>query len=289
MTCMSKIRRVMLCVALLWPFAGMQTSRAQSSGGALEFIARVTPTAARAEPVRQFTFYILTKSYEEIAKEVESRDALPSRDHFIDELKVSAELKAWLKAHDIMDLTMPGLDKAVTPDDVIHVPEFLLAYQRTNSGGVTNGIPKPKFKDADKTEHPEKYEKQHQEYLTALKKFIVAHPETESGMELEMDGVNPQRKWAKLESDQKKRVRRVAPEIAQTKYLVATADTDLDGHGRAGNLAPGSYWISSLNLDVASGDMRVRWDVPITIQPGQTARLELTNLNAVDVHAATTP
>jgi len=35
--------------------------------GTLEINARITPTAARAEPVRQFTFYILTKSYSEIA------------------------------------------------------------------------------------------------------------------------------------------------------------------------------------------------------------------------------
>jgi hypothetical protein len=289
MACMSKACRAVFFVAFLW-FSGLpQPSQAQNANGALEFAARVTPTAARPEPVRQFTFYILTKSYEEIAKDVEAQDALPSRDHFIDELKVSAELKAWLKAHDIMDLTMPGLDKAVTPDDVIHVPEFLLAYQRSNSGGVTNGIPKPKYTEADKTEHPEKYEKQHQEYLAALKKFIVAHPETESGMELELDGVNPQRKWAKLESDQKKRVRRMAPEIAQTKFLVATADTDLEGRGRVANLAAGTYWISSLNLDANAGDMRVRWDVPVTIQAGQTARLNLTNLNAVDARATTTP
>jgi len=252
-------------------------------------VARVTPTAARPEPVRQFTFYILTKSYVEIAKEVEAQDAIPQREKFIEELKVSPELRAWLKAHDIMDLMLPGLDKAVTPDDVIKVPEFLLAYQRSNAGGVTNGIPKPKYKDADKTEHPEKYEKQYQEYLTALKKFIVAHPETESGMELELDGVNPQRKWAKLLSDQRKRVQRTAPEIAQKQYLIAKAETDLEGHGSIAGLPPGTYWISSLNLDANSGDMRVRWDVPVTVEPGQTARIELTNLNAADARATTTP
>jgi hypothetical protein len=44
-------------------------------------------------------------------------------------------------------------------DDIIHTPEFLAAYQRSNGGGVTNGLPRPKYKDADKTDHPEKYEK----------------------------------------------------------------------------------------------------------------------------------
>jgi hypothetical protein len=169
------------------------------------------------------------------------------------------------------------------------VPEFLLAYQRSNSGGVTNGIPKPKYKDADKTDHPEKYEKQKEEYYSALRKFIRLHPETMSGMELEMDAVNPQRKWAKIESDHKKNVQHLAPDVAQTKYLVAKADTDLDGRAGISGLPPGSYWVSSLNLDANAGDTRVRWDVPVAIQPGQTTRVELNNLNATDTRAASAP
>ena len=257
--------------------------------GGLQLTAKITPTAARPEPVRQFTFYILSKSYAAVSQEVEAEDAIPSRDKFIDDLKVSPELKEWLKAHEVLDLTMPGLDKALTADDVLHVPEFLLAYQRSNSGGVTNGIPKPKYKDADKTDHPEKYEKQKEEYYSALRKFIRLHPETMSGMELEMDAVNPQRKWAKIESDHKKNVQHLAPDVAQTKYLVAKADTDLDGRAGISGLPPGSYWVSSLNLDADAGDTRVRWDVPVAIQPGQTTRVELNNLNATDARAASAP
>ena len=261
-------------------------SLAQTDRGTLDFAARIAPTAARPEPVRQFTFFILTKSYTEIVKEVEDKDAIPPRDAFIDTLKVSPEMRAWLKAHDIFVLTLPGVDKAMTPDDILHTPEFLLAYQRSNSGGVTNGIPKPKYADADKTDHPEKYQKQMQEYMTALKKFIQAHPETVSGIELELDGVNPQRKWAAIQNDRRKRVQRDAPDTAQTKYLVAKADSDLDGHASVSGLAPGNYWISSLNLDAAAGDMRLRWDVPVTIEPGKTTRIELTNLNSTDAHGS---
>jgi hypothetical protein len=265
------------------------TARAQNSAGTLEIIARIAPTAARPEPVRQFTFYVLTKSYADIAKEVEALDVIPPRDEFIDGLKVSKELKTWLKAHDTLDLTIPDLDKMLTPDDIINTPEFLLAYQHSNSGGVTNGIPKPKYKEADKTDHPEKYEKEKQAYYTALKKFMQANPGTISGVELELDAVNPQRKWALLTSNQKKRVQKMAPEIAQTKYLVAKVDTDLDGHAEIRGLAPGNYWISSLNLDAIVGDTRVRWDVPVTIQAGQNFRVELTNLNATDTLAASAP
>jgi hypothetical protein len=265
----------------------VSAAHAQGDSGALELTARITPTAARAEPVRQFTFYILTKSYSEIVKEVEEKDPIPPRDKFIDGLKVSLELRAWLKGHDTFDLTEPDIDKLLTADDILTVPEFLLAYQRTNGGGITNGLPKPKYTETDKTEHPEKYEKLKQEYMASLKKFIRSRPETISGVELELDGVNPEHKWAALQNDRRKRVTRVAPDLAQLKFLAAKADTDLDGHASVPGLAPGDYWISSLNLDADAGDMRVRWDVPVKIERGKTTRVELSNLNSIDARSST--
>lgn len=262
-------------------------ARAQSASGALEFAARITPTAARPEPVRDYTFYLLTKSYAEIVKEVEAQNPTPSRDRFIEGLKLSPELKEWLKAHEVFDLTAPDLDRLITPDDVLHVPEFLLAYQRSNSGGVTSGIPKPKYTDADKTANPERYNKQLQEYYVALKKFIAANPSTVSGIELELTGVNPQAQWSRIQSEHSRRVLRLAPEFAQTKYLAGKTDTDLDGRASVPGLAPGEYWISTLNLDANAGDTRLGWDVPVTIRAGRTTRVELTNLNAVEPHAAT--
>jgi hypothetical protein len=268
--------------------AACMTSAAFPQGalGSLDFAARITPTAARPEPVRQFTFYVLTKSYAEIVKEVEAENVIPSRDKFIEDLKLSPELKEWLKAHNVFDLTMPGLDRLVTPDDIIHVPEFLLAYQRSNSGGVTAGIPKPRYADADKTARPERYNKQLQEYYVALKKFIQTNPSTVSGIELELVSVNPQQQWSQIQADHKRRVSRLAPEFAQTKYLAVKADTDLDGRASVSGLAPGNYWVSTLNLDANAGDTRLAWDVPVAIRAGQITRTELTNLNAVDLRAA---
>jgi hypothetical protein len=260
-------------------------AQAQSTNGTINLTARITPTAARPEPVRQFTFYVLTRSYTEITKEVEMQEATPTREKFIADLKISSELKEWLRGHDLLDLTSSGMDRLVTPDDILRVPEFLLAYQRTNSGGVTHGIPKPKYNDADKAQNPSRYEKQHQEYLTALKKFIQAHPESVSGMELELTSVNPQTKWAQMRADHQRRVLRLAPEIAQTKYLAAQTDTDLEGRASIPNLAAGTYWISTLNLEAGAGDARLRWDVPVSIQGGRTTQVELTNLNATDAHA----
>jgi hypothetical protein len=285
---MNSMRRALsryLCALGCAAFLG-GAAWAQSTAGSLELAARISPTAARPEPVRQFTFYVLTKSYAEIVREVEAENEIPSREKFIDGLKLSPELKEWLKAHDIFDLTMPGLDRLVTADDIIHVPEFLLAYQRSNSGGVTAGIPKPKYADADKTAHPDRYNKQLQEYYLALKKFIQNNPSTVSGIELELVGVNPQDKWSKIQADHRRRVLRLAPEFAQTKYLAAKADTDLDGRASVSGLAPGEYWLSTLNLDANAGDTRLGWDAPVAIHAGQTTRVELTNLNAVDRRAS---
>src|SRR5580698_2159532 len=285
---MRRATRLSLAILGVLPCFACST-RAQNSAGALDITARITPTAARPEPVRQFMFYILTRSYADIAKEVEERDVVPPRDEFIEGLKVSKELKTWLKANETLDLAIPDLDKMLTPDDILQTPEFLVAYHKANGGGVTSGMPKPKFKEADKTEHPEKYERDKQAYYAALKRFIQTNPSTISGVEVELDAVNPQRKWALITSNQKRRVQKLAPEIAQTKYLAAKVETDLEGHAFIRELAPGNYWISSLNLDANAGDARVRWDVPITIQAGQSFRIELTNLNAADTMAAATP
>lgn len=275
------MKKILVWAAILF-LVSASRAKSQSANGTLDLTARVTPTAAKPEPVRDFTFYVLTKSYDDIVKEIDERDGPPAREKFIEDLKISPELRAWLHKHDVIDLTLPGVDKLFTPDDVLHVPEFLLAYQRSNSGGVTNGIPTPKYKEADKTENPARYEKQHQEYLSSLKKFITARPETMAGMELELDGVNPARKWAELQNTHRRRVQQMAPAEAQTKYLAAKADTDLAGHASIGGLTPGSYWISTLALTASAGDARLRWDVPVKIAAGQTLRIELTNLNATD-------
>jgi hypothetical protein len=278
--------RKYLCPALLLCLLALfsRVSAAQNSSGSLDLTARVTPTGARPEPVRQFTFYVLTRSYADVTKEAAGQDVLPSREEFIKDMKVSPELKTWMNAHDIMDLTIPELDKVVTPDDILKVPEFLVAYQKSNSGGVTNGLPVPKFRDAEKATNPEKYQKQKDEYMVGLKKFIETHPSTVNGMELELEGVNPKLAWDRLHADHRGRLAQLAPDVAQTKYLTAKLDTDLDGRAHLNGLAPGNYWISTLGMDAAAGDRRLRWDVPITVQAGQTTHLELSNVNGTDAN-----
>src|SRR4029077_9249052 len=100
---MITIRRQISLFALFGVLFTAAGARAQTDAGTLEINARITPTAARPEPVRQFTFYILTKSYSEIVKEVEEKDPVPPRDQFIAGLNVPPELRAGLKGHDPMD------------------------------------------------------------------------------------------------------------------------------------------------------------------------------------------
>jgi len=275
--CISSLLYVGLC-------AGMAS--AQGATGAIEINARITATGARPEPVREFQFYVLTKSYAEIMNEVDTQDVVVTREQFISKMKVTPELSDWLKAHDIMDLTSPEVDKMITVDDIVGVPEFFAAYQRSNSGGVTVGLPVPKFKEAEKAANPARYEKLKAEYIAATRKFILVHPGTVGGIELELGAVSPKYQWDKLHADHRNKVAQLAPDVAQSKYLAAKLDTDLDGHAVASGLPAGEYWISTLGMATASGDRRLAWDVEAKVAAGQTTSVTLSNINGADPNVA---
>jgi len=279
--------RVGMLIGACALLAGLACAQARTGG--IELSARVTPTGGRPEPVRQFTLYVLTKSYAEIAKEVGDQDPLPTREKFLENLKCSPELKGWLKAHEVMDLTSPDLDQVLTVADIMKVPEFFAAYERSNSGGVTRGLPRPGYRESDKDANPAKYKKQREEFLAATRKFIEANPSTVQGMELELAGVNPQIPWDKLRQDHKRRVAQLAPDAAQLKYLAGKVETDLEGRALITGLAQGLYWVSSLGMEAAAGDRRLMWDVGVKVLAGQNALLELSNLNATDFRGSTAP
>jgi len=39
-------------------------------------------------------------------------------------------------------------------------------------------------------------------------------------------------------------------------------------------------------MQAVAGDVRLRWNVPVTVRPGETIRVELTNLNAAKPYGA---
>jgi len=285
---MRNLCRSLFLFGALFVFAALALP-AQSGTGAIALSARVTPTGSRPEPVREFTFYVLTKSYVDIMKEVESQDVLPTLEEFVEKWPCSPELKKWMKAHNTVDLNSTDVDKLITADDIMKIPEFFSAYERSNSGGVTKGLPQPKFREAEKQSNPARYQKEKDEWLAATRKFIESNSYTIQGIELELTAVNPKPVWDKLQNDRRRKVAQLAPDTAQVKYLAAKVETDLDGRAVVTGLPPGTYWVSSLGLDAASGDRRLVWDVQAKVTAGQTTHLELSNLNAYDPRSSSAP
>ena len=254
---------------------------AAQSTGRIEFTARVAPTGGQPEPVRQLTFYLLRKSLEDIRAEALQTAPAPDLDKFIDGLSVSPELKAWMTKHHSVRLSGEDFTKSLTPEDILEVPEYFKAYMTHNMAFRGLGFPEPKFKAKDLNSNPEKYKAQKEEYKAGVLKFIANAPDTVKGMDLDLIDLNPYAKWESLEGKQRQLLDTRAFRLAQERYLAAHTDTDLDGHGSFAGIAPGSYWIGMIGAEAISGDVRLHWDFPVTVRQGETARVELSNLNAV--------
>jgi hypothetical protein len=257
---------------------------AQSTGG-IEFTARVTPTDGRPEPMRQMTFYLLRKNIEAIRQEALQLEPAATLDTFADSLSVSPELKTWMKKNHTAQLSGADFTKSLTADDILDVPEFYDAYMSLNAGLVGTVLPKPKYKEKDRLANPEKYKRQKEDYMEVIRKYITTTPESVRGIEANLVDVNPFVKWEQFLSVQRQRLEKRTLELAQTRYLAAQTDTNLEGYGSFAGLAPGNYWIGMLNMQAVAGDVRLRWNVPVTVQPGKTIRVELTNLNAAKPYA----
>jgi hypothetical protein len=280
-----RIMKTKSCIRAMALFIGpliilLPAHLAAQSTGRIEFIALVAPTGGQPEPVRQLTFYLLRKSVEDIRKEASQTAPNPELNKFIDGLGVSPELKAWMKKNHSVRLSGEDFTKSLTPEDIVDIPEYFKAYMSHNAAFRGVGFPEPKFKEKDRDANPEKYKDQKEQYKAGIRKFIANAPDTVQGMDLELFDLNPYAKWESLEGKQRQLLDTRAFRMAQERYLVAHTDTDLDGHGSFAGIAPGSYWIGMFAAEAISGDVRLRWDFPVTVRLGETARIELSNLNA---------
>jgi len=280
MTTKSGIRGLALLAAPLLLLVA-QGVAAQSAPGRVEFLARVAPTGSRPEPVRQLTFSLLRKSLEDIRAEALVSAPAPDLDNFIDGLKLSPELKAWMKKHGTVQLAGTDFIKSLTSDAIIDIPEFYDAYVTRNLGFKGVAFPSPKFKEKDREANPEKYEQAKQEFRAALKKFIDATPETVQSFDADLANINPYLKWQAVNRDQDRLLETRISDLAHSRYLAAQTDTDLDGRGAFARIVPGNYWIAMVDGDAISGDVRLRWDVPVSVRSGETTRVELSNVNAM--------
>lgn len=254
---------------------------AQAQAGSIEFVARATPSSGVEEPIRGFPFYLLSKSFKEIGAEADASYAKPDMDAFIDTLGVSKELKAWMKKNHRVRLSGEDFVEKLEAGDVMGVPEFFDAYVERMSGDQTVPFPTPKYKLSERVKDPKKYERLVAEYHDAVRRFLIEHPKSTEGMDLNLEDVDPANKWDQMVAKSQPEYHRRALELAQTKYLVARANTDLQGQGSFPGVPPGTYWLTTLEVAASIGDAHLRWDSPVTVRAGGRTSIVLTNANAV--------
>ncbi|MGA8022073.1 MAG: hypothetical protein WCC18_16945 [Candidatus Acidiferrales bacterium] len=280
---MKILSRISICLFL---GAILFATRAAAQAGSLQFVARITPSGGIDEPVRSFPFYLLSKSYADIQKEAAAVSPGANMNAFIDTLDVSKELKAWMKVNQWVNLSGEDFVKKLKPDDVMKVPEFMHAYVERMIGDSTVVFPTPKYKPEDKTKDPDKYARLKKQYLDAVRAFLVQNPTSTDGIDLSLEDVNPGHKWDMLKAQGQTDTSRETRQLAQAKYLIARADTDLQGQGYIRGVRPGTYWLSTLDIDATAGDARERWDVAVTVRPGGPTFLTLSNVNAAPAEHA---
>lgn len=271
-------------IFLLVVAVAASASLAIAPDGSIEFVARATPSGGLEEPVRGFPFFLLNKSFEDITKEADAASPKPSMNTFIDNLdasKYSAELKAWMKKNDCTSLSGEDFIHKLHPADIMDVPEFYSAYMERNAGDQSVNFPKAKFKPSDEKKDPAKYKKLSAEYDDAVLHFITQHPGSIDGIDLGLAEKDPGPKWQAKLAKRLPEIRRRALSLAQSKYLVARTETNLEGKGYMRGIAPGTYWLSTLNEPAIVGDARPRWDVPVTVSAGKVAHVVLSNVNMV--------
>lgn len=262
------------------------TSRAEAQTASIEFVAHATPSGGLEEPVRGFPFYLLSKSFAEIQKEATAAYPKPDLNSFIEKRDVSPELRAWMKKNAWVTLSGDDFTHKLRADDILGVPEFKDAYIERNVSERAQGFPKLNVKPADQRKDPAKFAKLTQEYLDAIHQYIEHHPESVEQIDISLASIDPSPQWSTLEGTRTTSIHQRTLELAQGNYLVARAETNLLGQGSMRGLAPGTYWLSTLDVPATVGDARPRWDIPVVVGASETKYVTLSNSNAVRLQAS---
>jgi len=271
-------RSLVTSLAILVVAAGV-FGQSGTERGRVEFTVMLTPASGRPEPARGLTVFLLRKTFRDIRREAEEKTPQPSLDAFVEPLNVSKELKGWMKQHHSVTISGPEFRRLLVPDDLFKVPEFLSAYVASNLSGLHQGFPEPHYSPEDRLNNPKKYEAAMKTYEPQLRHYLAANPDSLEGMDTILNQIDPTPGWQIMLGRWREEARQNALAAAQTRYLAAKTDTNLDGRG-AFEAEPGSYALSTLDGEALSGDLHLRWDVPVEVRASSVARVELNNLNA---------
>jgi hypothetical protein len=283
---MSGMKKLIFAVAAVLCLTAVFAPRASAQAASIEFLAQATPSDGLQEPVRGFPFYLLSKSFADIRKEAVDSLPKPDMNAFIDKLDLSPELKTWMKKNQVIQLAGDPFIHKLTPDIIMSIPEFKTAYIQLNAGTQSVDFPKPKYSASDEQKNPAKFKKLTDEYNAAVHLYIQQHPASTEGVDLELTDIDPNSQWEASTGARTVAVRQRTIDLAQSNYLVARAETNLDGKGSMRGLAPGNYWLSTLDVPAIVGDARPKWDIAVTLKAGDAKYIALSNSNSVRQTAA---
>lgn len=276
---------VAICLAMFLSAAlfglSAPTSFGQAEAASINFKVQLTPSAGLAEPVRGLPVVLLRKSFTAIQAEAESSVPHPSLDKFIDTLKLSKELIAWMHKNHTVAITGEEFAKNLTPHEIIYIPEFWQAYFEINAGSKAFGFPIPKYDDRDKVRKPEKYQQEVDDYHAKVTKYIEQNPDSKAEMDQELSPIDPSPQWNDKLAERENQIHRMALDWAQSRYFVTQTQTDVNGRAGFTGVAPGTYWLSSLNIYGQVGDAHEKWDTQIEVRAGEAKQVILSNYNAV--------
>jgi hypothetical protein len=278
---MSGMKTTVRAVLFLLLLTVALAPRASAQGASIEFVAQATPSDGLQEPVRGFPFFLLSKSFADIGKEAASNYPKLDMEAFIAKLDVSPELKAWMKKHEWVQLGGEDFIHKLNADAILGVPEFKTAYMDRNAGDQSADFPQPKYKASDEQKNPAKFKKLSDDYIETVRRYIQQHPTSIDGIDLGLADIDPSPKWTAMTGARTTAIHQRTLDLAQSSYLVARVETNLQGQGDLRGLAPGNYWLSTLDVPAIVGDARPRWDIPVNLRAGEMKYIALSNSNSV--------
>ena len=225
-------------------------------------------------------FYLLREKLSVIEEEARREIPPPPLEPFVDKLKLTDELKEWMKRTEITDLRGDIFLHELTNDDLMEIEEFQAAYLAANLKMLGLGFPRPKVKLSERKKNPEKWAKAHEKYVGEVAAYLELHPESRQHIDEELLEINPGPKWLKVVQRNNRRLRQATERLLHSRYVAAEGETDLEGVVRF-QAPPGRYYLTNLWNEARAGDVKLRWELPIELPREQHYRLTLNNANAL--------